>query len=89
MAVHNVGIEIEERHNFKHASRKEREPLAVVEISVAAGAFEVKFVVYKIESNAVLLARENSAVLVTPGKMHIYISEICKFVFILFFNILK
>ncbi len=59
----------------------------VVEISVAAGAFEVKFVVYKIESNAVLLARENSTVLVTPGKMHIEIAEICKFIPQLFFDI--
>ena len=71
VAVHNVGIKIQKRHNFKHAAREKRKTLPVVIISVTAGAFEIELVIYEIERYAVLNVRENPAILVTPGEMHV------------------
>jgi hypothetical protein len=53
--MHNVGIEIKERHNFKYGAAEESKSLSVVKIAVATRTLKVKFVIYKVENYAVLL----------------------------------
>ena len=87
VTVHNFGIEVKKRHDFKYRSRKERKSFAVVEISVATRTLEIELVIYKVISYSVLFVREHAAVLVTPGKMYVQIAQIRKVFSVLLFYV--
>lgn len=82
VAVHDVGIEIYERHYLEHAAREERKSFSVVEVAVAAGTFEIELVVEEIESNPVLFICENSAVLVPPREGNVNVADVIELLFI-------
>ena len=53
VAMHNLGVEIYKRHNFKHGAREKCKSFTVVVISVAPGTLEIKLIVDKIERDSV------------------------------------
>ena len=75
MAVHHVGIEIQKGHNLHRAAAEEREPFAVVVVSVAAGAFEIVLVVHEIVRYVIRNVFENPAILISPGKRNEDVSD--------------
>ena len=86
--MNDIRPKINHGQNAEHRFAEKGKPLSVVIMSVAIGAFEIIFVIYKIIGNAVCLGLEHTAVLISPGQRDIGIAQISELLHVLFRNLL-
>ena len=74
VAVEDVGHPVQTGQQVDDRLAEEGEALAVVELAVQRTAAEIVLVVHEVPRHAVLLQREQAAVLVAPAQVHIDIA---------------
>ena len=74
VAVDDIGPKLEMGKHPHDGPGEKAEPLAVVDIAVQVRAEEILLIVQEVPGNTVLLQREQAAVAVPPGQVHIVIA---------------